>query len=40
MITMQDALGAEFGSKIVFVAITLDPEHDNPEVLKDYAQRV
>jgi len=38
MITMQDALGAEFGSKIVFVAITLDPEHDNPEVLKDYAR--
>src|SRR5205085_4643083 len=38
MIAVQDALGAEFGAKVAFVAITLDPEHDTPEVLKDYAQ--
>ena len=38
MVDVQDALGAEFGAKIAFVSITLDPEHDTPEVLKDYAQ--
>jgi len=38
LVEVQDALGPDFGSKISFVAITLDPEHDTPEVLKDYAQ--
>ena len=38
MVDVQDALGADFGTKIAFVSITLDPEHDTPEVLKDYAQ--
>ena len=38
MVDVQDALGADFGAKIAFVSITLDPEHDTPEVLKDYAQ--
>ena len=38
MVDVQDALGAEFGAKVAFVSITLDPEHDTPEVLKDYAQ--
>jgi protein SCO1/2 len=38
MVDVQDALGAEFGTKVAFVSITLDPEHDTPEVLKDYAQ--
>ena len=38
MVDVQDALGAEFGTKIAFVSITLDPERDTPEVLKDYAQ--
>ena len=38
MVDVQDALGAEFGAKIAFVSITLDPERDTPEVLKDYAQ--
>jgi protein SCO1/2 len=37
MVTVQDALGADFGTKIVFVSITLDPAHDTPAVLKDYA---
>jgi protein SCO1 len=35
---IQDELGANFGAKIVFVSITLDPEHDTSEVLKQYAQ--
>ena len=38
MVDVQDALGAVFGTKVAFVSITLDPEHDTPEVLKDYAQ--
>ena len=35
---VQDQLGADFGKKIAFVSITVDPERDTPEVLKDYAQ--
>ncbi len=38
MVDVQDALGAEFGAKVAFLSITLDPERDTPEVLKDYAR--
>ena len=38
MVQVQDELGSDFGKKIAFVSISLDPEHDTPEVLKDYAQ--
>jgi protein SCO1/2 len=38
MAQMQDELGSNFGAKIVFVSITVDPERDTPEVLKQYAQ--
>ena len=38
MVDVQDELGAKFGAKIAFVSVTLDPERDTPEVLKDYAQ--
>jgi protein SCO1/2 len=38
MVDVQEALGTDFGKKVAFVSITLDPEHDTPEVLKDYAQ--
>jgi protein SCO1/2 len=38
MVDVQDELGAVFGAKIAFVSISLDPERDTPEVLKDYAQ--
>jgi protein SCO1/2 len=38
MAQVQDDLGPNFGSKVVFVSITLDPEHDTSQVLKDYAQ--
>jgi protein SCO1 len=37
LVEVQDALAEEFGKKIAFVSITVDPEHDTPEVLKDYA---
>src|ERR1700730_4326163 len=35
---VQDQLGPDFGAKIAFVSITVDPERDTPEVLKEYAQ--
>ena len=35
---VQDALGADFGHRIAFLSITVDPEHDTPEVLKEYAE--
>jgi protein SCO1/2 len=38
MVQVQDELGKDFGQKIAFVSISLDPDHDTPEVLNDYAQ--
>jgi protein SCO1 len=37
MAGIRDALGADFGSRIVFVSISFDPERDSPAVLKSYA---
>jgi protein SCO1/2 len=37
MVQVQDELGADFGTKVAFVSITLDPEHDTPQALQDYA---
>jgi protein SCO1/2 len=37
MARVQDELGEDFGSKIAFVSITIDPERDTPAVLKEYA---
>ncbi len=37
MARVQDGLGTDFGSKVAFVSITVDPERDRPAVLKDYA---
>jgi protein SCO1/2 len=38
MARVQDELGADFGTRIAFVSITVDPERDTPEVLKEYAE--
>jgi protein SCO1/2 len=38
MALVQDRLGRDFGSKIAFASITVDPEHDTPDMLKLYAQ--
>ena len=38
MSLVQDQLGPDFGSKVVFASITVDPERDTPEMLKLYAQ--
>jgi protein SCO1 len=35
---VQDRLGRDFGTKIAFISITVDPERDTPQVLKEYAQ--
>jgi protein SCO1/2 len=35
---VQDELGPDFGTKVAFVSITVDPERDTPEVLKEYAE--
>jgi len=35
---LQAKLGADFGPKVFFASITVDPERDTPEVLKRYAQ--
>jgi protein SCO1/2 len=38
MARVQDKFGPAFGKKVAFVSITVDPERDTPEVLKQYAQ--
>jgi protein SCO1/2 len=38
MADVQDDLGRDFGAKIAFISITVDPERDTPAVLKEYAQ--
>ncbi|MGX9147087.1 SCO family protein [Mesorhizobium sp. 128a] len=38
MASVQEKLGSAFGPQIVFVSITVDPERDTPDVLKEYAQ--
>jgi protein SCO1 len=38
MAAVQDNLGSDFGPKIFFVSVTVDPERDTPEVLARYAQ--
>src|SRR5215510_292852 len=35
---LQERLGADFGARVFFVAITVDPERDTLQVLKRYAQ--
>jgi len=37
MASVQEKLGPAFGSKVAFLSITVDPERDTPEVLKEYA---
>jgi protein SCO1/2 len=42
MVQLQDQLKQQdlFGNKVQFVAVTFDPMHDTPEVLKKYADRM
>jgi len=34
---LQTKLGADFGPRVFFASVTVDPEHDTPEVLRRYA---
>jgi protein SCO1 len=38
MARVQDALGPDFGTQVAFLSITVDPQRDTPEVLKEYAE--
>ena len=38
MAQVQDELGPEFGPKVAFVSITVDPGNDTPTALKAYAE--
>lgn len=38
MARVREKLGTAFGTRIVFVSITVDPERDTPDVLKEHAQ--
>jgi len=38
MAGLQDRLGTDFGPRVHFVSITVDPERDTPHVLKRYAE--
>ena len=38
LVGLRERLGKDAAAKIAFVAITVDPERDTPEVLKNYAQ--
>src|SRR5437867_10049200 len=33
---LQGRLGADFGARVVFASVTIDPERDTPAVLKAY----
>ena len=36
--SLRDRLGPDFGSRVYFLSITVDPDRDTPEVLKRYAE--
>jgi protein SCO1/2 len=38
MAGLQDRLGPDFGSRVYFLSVTVDPERDSPAVLKRYAE--
>ncbi len=40
MRTVANRLGPMLGSKVWFVSVTVDPEHDNPARLLDYARQL
>lgn len=39
LVTVKEALGADFGREVRFVSISLDPRRDTPEALRKFAAR-
>jgi protein SCO1/2 len=39
LVQLQKVLGDHMGKDIFFYSITIDPEHDTPKVLKEYAEK-
>jgi protein SCO1/2 len=39
LLKVERALGDRLGNEIVMVSVTIDPDHDSPKVLKEYAER-
>jgi protein SCO1 len=39
LVQLQKLLGDRMGKDIFFYSITIEPEHDTPQVLKDYAEK-
>ena len=39
LVQLQKLLGNRMGKDIFFYSITIDPEHDTPEVLKEYSEK-
>jgi protein SCO1/2 len=39
MASLQEKLGTDFGSRVQFLSVTVDPERDTPDVLRAYGQR-
>jgi protein SCO1/2 len=37
--SLQEKLGPDFGSRVQFLSITVDPERDTPDVMRAYGQR-
>src|SRR5215813_1170913 len=38
MVGMQNKLGKDFGSRVYFVSVSVDPERDTPQVLHKYGE--
>jgi protein SCO1/2 len=38
LVALGQRMGKDFGTRVAFVAITVDPERDTPAVLRSYAQ--
>lgn len=38
LVAIQKSLGGAFGRDVFFLSVTVDPEHDRPGILEDYAE--
>ncbi len=38
LVAIQELLGNEFGKEVIFLSVTVDPEHDRPGILERYAK--